>query len=406
MKIVGFISGPAIARGDFAKVKLKQLTHLIWIGLQARSASDPTIETFDNYSPWNEITMVVNAGHAKGVKVLASLYDETKLNILVANATLRAQLVTNLKNIVTQYNLDGIEIDWEGAYQVAQVNTFVQALYTTLHPLGKTVSLCADFDATNITSAYAQYVDWIDVMTYDMWHPHPYPYHSLYEDMVTYMNFWVDSGFPKEKLLVGIPFFGREADNPESALWAHYSDIVDVLNPTSDQNQANVSTFQGATVHGGVLWWNGIDLVRQKVGYVIASGFGGVMVYELGTDKLQDPRSLLQVIYQEVTNVNVFPPGTAKTAKVTINVTPSGLNCEAEVFLGPNETTKVATSGKIKFVSTAADQVVNLPITMPTAPATYKVFVDLYAEGFLIGRYVDVNTVIIPSSTVGPIVWG
>jgi len=82
-----------------------------------------------------------------------------------------------------------------------------------------------------------------------------------------------------------------------------------------------------------------------------------------------------------------FMPGESKTAVAPITVKPSGLNCEAEVFLGPDDLTKVATSGLVPFISTGASQDVHLPITMPSAEGTYHVFIDIYVEGLLIAAY-------------------
>nr|MDD4985451.1 hypothetical protein [Dehalococcoidales bacterium] len=58
----------------------------------------------------------------------------------------------------------------------------------------------------------------------------------------------------------------------------------------------------------------------------------------------------------------VFGPGISKTAKVPVDVDPSGLSCQLEVFLGPNESTKVATSGLKSFISTGVQQSVAAPV--------------------------------------------
>lgn len=97
-----------------------------------------------------------------------------------------------------------------------------------------------------------------------------------------------------------------------------------------------------------------------------------------------------------------FAPGEAKTAIAPITVSPSGLSCEAEIFLGPDETTKVVTSGRVSFVSTGVSQNVRLPVAMPAAEGTYHVYVDVSVEDLLIGAYQAVEDVII---TVPAIPW-
>ncbi len=76
-----------------------------------------------------------------------------------------------------------------------------------------------------------------------------------------------------------------------------------------------------------------------------------------------------------------FAPGESKTAIAPITVKPAGLSCEAELFLGPDELTKVATSGLVPFTSTGASQEVQLPVAMPSEEGTYHVFIDVYAGG-------------------------
>lgn len=90
-----------------------------------------------------------------------------------------------------------------------------------------------------------------------------------------------------------------------------------------------------------------------------------------------------------------FTPSENKTAVAPITVSPAGLSCEAEIFLGPDDMTKVATSGRVGFTSTGGSQEVRLPITMPDAEGSYHVFIDIYAEGLLIGAYQTIEDVVI-----------
>jgi len=102
----------------------------------------------------------------------------------------------------------------------------------------------------------------------------------------------------------------------------------------------------------------------------------------------------------------VIAPGDTRTAVAPITVSPSGLGCQAELFLGLDDKTKEATSGLISFTSTGAAQSVRLPVTMPpTGGVAYHVYIDVYANGYLIVSYVATEDVVIPSGSVGPITW-
>lgn len=98
-----------------------------------------------------------------------------------------------------------------------------------------------------------------------------------------------------------------------------------------------------------------------------------------------------------------FAPGESKAAIAPITVRPSGLNCEAEVFLGPDEMTKVATSGRVPFTSTGVSQDVLLPVTMPATEGTYHVYVDVYAEGYRFAAYQGVEDVVIAGLPAVPL---
>lgn len=102
----------------------------------------------------------------------------------------------------------------------------------------------------------------------------------------------------------------------------------------------------------------------------------------------------------------IMAPGVARTAMAPITVRPSGLSCQAELFLGPNDTTKVVTSGLKAFTSTGAAQSVRLPVTMPTpGGVAYHVYLDVFANGYRILAYQATEDVIIPAGEVGPITW-
>ncbi len=102
-------------------------------------------------------------------------------------------------------------------------------------------------------------------------------------------------------------------------------------------------------------------------------------------------------------------PGSSRTASAPITAKPAGMACEGELFIGPNETTKTATSGRKAFTSTGAAVSVSFPITMPTPPsgegASYHVYIDVYAGGVKFLSYIATEDVVIPGGSIGPIIW-
>ena len=100
-----------------------------------------------------------------------------------------------------------------------------------------------------------------------------------------------------------------------------------------------------------------------------------------------------------------FASGEAKTAVVSVAAQPPGLDCEVELFLGPNDTTKVASSGRIAFVSSGESQAVLVPVFMPTATGSYHVYADLYAGSHLIAACQAIEDVVVARMPID-IIWG
>jgi len=87
-------------------------------------------------------------------------------------------------------------------------------------------------------------------------------------------------------------------------------------------------------------------------------------------------------------------PSSSKIARAPITVKPAGLIGTAELYLVSNAT-KVASSGEVSFTSTGGVQSVSFPITMPGVEGTYKVYIDVFSAGELIGVFVAREDVII-----------
>ena len=300
-------------------VKYGQLTHCIFtqIGVTPASAGGPSPTLWSGWGisdTKNRMSQVVAAAHPNGCKVLASLYAQPGdgLTEVVQSATMRAELVANLVALVTTYGLDGIDLDWEdqGAYPPDSStrglqDILINDLHAALNPLGKVIMVASAWDRQNILAATAAKVEAIQVMTYDMTYTpaaaRP-PVHSSYQDTVSGMNLWISAGFPRSKLLLGIPAYGEDA----AGVAVTWREIVSAIHPTDDQNSANVTSVASATrgtlaVSGGVLWWNGLDMVRQKAAFAVTQNLGGVMLFDAGLDLATN--GILQVIHDCLTAV-------------------------------------------------------------------------------------------------------
>ena len=102
----------------------------------------------------------------------------------------------------------------------------------------------------------------------------------------------------------------------------------------------------------------------------------------------------------------IFEPGSSHVAHASMhNPTSATFSYDGELYLGE----KQATSGPVSFTLTPGQtKPVDFGIVMPSAEATYKVYLDVYVAGDLIAAYVatqDVTIEVGPAIDVGPITW-
>ena len=304
-KVVGVISNQMMnqrwkGEGILTESSLSMLTHINYAFCSPVSDSDTSLYTWN----WEWVKLAIQAGHAWNIPVLLSMNGGDRLDVIFASRALRSQLITNMLSKMSELGLDGFDIDWESSKRsAALLETFLQELRTRM-PAGKLLTMDGAYlaSATREPSPefVIEYLDWVNVMAYDL-HELTQPsgaYHSRYEDVINVMNRWVLAGYPKEKLLLGIPFYGKD----DALNTYNYYDIVNDLNPPPEQNlETGLKSFTGAsgtmqTVAGGRIWWNGQVEVKRKIDFVIANKLGGVIYWELGRDKLNDPRSLAKTV--------------------------------------------------------------------------------------------------------------
>jgi GH18 family chitinase len=302
-KVVGYITHWHLNK--LSSIKIEGLTHLIWQGLEVNSSTDPTLRVANN-AGWWQISDVVEAGHANGVKVLASLIGPWKESVLTTiwnSSEKRGSLIENLVSLVKSYDLDGIDLDNENKSCTAEIySTFIRELYDALSPMGKIITLAGNPYHTSINTDVFSCIDLVNVMTYDM----GAPAHSTLEDSTSAINKWADGGMPKNKILIGIPLYGRDANDTFYEYWW----IVDKYNPGLEQNE-----IPEPKATGGIIWWNGPGLAREKVLYAKHNDYGGVMMYEIGTDT-QGDASIIQAVYEAIQDSGLSHPIIVSTCRL------------------------------------------------------------------------------------------
>ncbi len=223
---------------------------------------------------------VVTNAHSRGVKVLVSIGgwndgDDSRFHAVAANPAYITTFVNNCVSLVTTYNLDGIDIDWEypdAGASADQYVTFMSALATVMHSRGKLLTAAVIGRANKgVKPEIFDLVDFLNIMSYDGGTPH-----STYAMAVADLRSWRAKGLSKDKAILGVPFYGKD---PYTA----YKTLV-----ANDPSAANKDQV-------GNVYYNGIPTMVQKTKLAADSG-GGIMIWELSQDT-RDATSLLTAIY-------------------------------------------------------------------------------------------------------------
>jgi chitinase len=274
-RLVGYLPNYNGSYASWAKkLDFTKMTHLNLAFALATSSNQWNMGASDA-----DVKAIVDAAHAAGVKVLASLGggggDQTVL-ARYNDASSVGPLVDNLDAFLTKHGLDGADIDIESPGNLgAKYSTFVSMVAAKLHPEGKLVTAAvAQYLQDNMADATLHAFDFVNVMIYS----------GLSQTMKDATYYASTKKVPKDLIVVGAGFFGNGGNNEYA-----YADIVKADPTAPGKDTASVG---GTTVH-----YEGMATMKQIAAY--AKGFGGVMIWELTEDTF-DATSLLKVIQGEL----------------------------------------------------------------------------------------------------------
>lgn len=274
-RIVGYVTAGAVLDViDFSK-----LTHINYAFLLPMKTG--ALKPFGSTS---QLRRVVERAAEEDVKVLISVggwgWDD-EFEALALDVDRRARFVSEVADFVVEHQLDGADIDWEYPDAGASSANFVllmQELRNAL-PAGSllTTAVVADADnAVGIDPVVFEFVDFVNIMAYDGSNTNHSPL-GLAEEALTS---WAAKGLPKEKRVLGVPFYARPGN-------LSYRKLLE-----SDPEAAigdQIVYFDESR------YYNGPATLRDKVALAQLQG-SGIMIWELSQDALGDD-SLLSVIW-------------------------------------------------------------------------------------------------------------
>ncbi|GAA6029711.1 hypothetical protein JCM8097_001014 [Rhodosporidiobolus ruineniae] len=214
---------------------------------------------------------VVKYAHGNDTKVLIAIggwSDSTYFSGAVATASRRATFVQSIVDLVNTYGVDGVDIDWEypgtqgdsgnqiSTKDTANLLTFLKALRAAL-PNAR-LSTCttqqtyvgANGSPIGDVSAYADVLDNILVMNYDVWGASSTPGANApltdacsgslqpTANMESAIEQWTAAGMPASKILMGVPAYGYISSSTATSL-IHKRDNIPTTG-LSNRHLANI----------------------------------------------------------------------------------------------------------------------------------------------------------------------
>ncbi|MCW1921691.1 glycosyl hydrolase family 18 protein [Luteolibacter arcticus] len=234
-----------------------------------------------------KVLVSIGGGSASGDEVLKARYFK-----LLADDQ-RAGFVTKLAAYVEKHGFDGLDVDIEGPSINEDYGDFIADLAAVLKPKGKllTAALSKGYGGDRVPDAALGHFDFLNIMAYDAkgsWNPEAPGQHSSLEFAKGAANYWLARGLPKEKAILGVPFYGYGFGKDFRNGGFGYADIL-ARHPEADQ-QDQV---------GETIWHNGQPTIRAKAKHVVDEGLGGVMIWSLNND-VKGEKSLLEALHGEL----------------------------------------------------------------------------------------------------------
>ena len=246
---------------------------------------------------------LIATAHEKGVKVFVSIGGgsasgdpvlKPRYFRLIAPER-RIAFARSLADYVVAHRFDGLDVDLEGPSINADYGGFIDALAAEFAPRKKslTAALSEGYGGKNVPDAALQRFEFINIMAYDAagyWNPNAPGPHSSLDFAKRCVAYWLHRGVPRDKAVLGVPFYGyafgeafRKRDYP-------YRDIV--------------STFPGAEMAdetGKTVYYNGIPTIKAKAAFARTEKLGGVMIWSLDSDAPGE-KSLLSALHGALTS--------------------------------------------------------------------------------------------------------
>lgn len=313
-KVIGYIASFTDMKATIDKTDLSKLTHINLAftnpDAQGKLIDNGVMTCMPGMQGGNvsvaDVRYVVGKAQAAGVKVLASVAGGVipscsgNWEILLQPVN-RQSVVDNLIALMEELGLDGIDVDIEGVLltnidNAGNYTPFIQALSAQLIARQKLLTCAtASYVGGMIPVSSIPYFDFVNIMAYDAIGPSWGPagaQHSPYSMAVEHVNLWKNRGLTKEKLVLGVPFYGYgfgtyKSDYTYAGILAEFG-----------ADAATKDVIGSACAGCNYITYNGAATIKAKTQLGLDQG-SGIMIWELSQDAA-GANSLLNIIDDEI----------------------------------------------------------------------------------------------------------
>ena len=318
-RVVGYYAGRTIAPDSF---QVEKLTHLIWCfghlnGNKLTIANDvdsTIIQQMVALKKRNpKLKVMLSLGGWGGCEHCSEVFSTEEG---------RKEFAKSAKALNDYFHTDGIDLDWEypvvkgfpgHRYSPDDKNNFTELVKTLRSTLSTTneISFAAGGFTSYIDSsidwkAIMPYIDFINVMSYDLVHGystvsgHHTPLYSTPQQMESTdnaVNLLLEKGVPEDKIVIGVAFYGRffkmTSDGPvdlyQSCKFEHgfsYKYANDSLSGfTRMWDDMAKAPYAINNERRLLATYDDERSVGLKVRYALRRNLGGIMFWQLYDDK-------------------------------------------------------------------------------------------------------------------------
>lgn len=277
--VVGYL--PDYRFAEFDLTKSIGVTDLVLFSAELSPSGDLDTARLKG-APWAKIRQFKTQRSIRLILAIGGWERSANFAAVCHSKEGRKRMIDSVIKTCLRERLDGIDLDWEHPQSKEEEEdyaTLMEDLRRAFEPHGLLLSVTMAGWQGLPERGFAA-VDRVHLMSYD--HPGE---HSTLEDAKNEVNALISAGARAEKIVLGMPFYGRDKANPQRSMT--YREILEKYHPGKETNE----------VDG--LYFNGPDLVAKKTRYALEQKLRGVMFWELGQDA-DGADSLLSVIREEV----------------------------------------------------------------------------------------------------------